>query len=255
MRSGFIKVDRYHNCIELTLARDEAHNALNLQMMDEFLTHLTHAKEESLCRGLIVKAIGPTFCAGGDLKEMVSDPYLFADKLLTLLNTLNEFPKPTAAYIDGPAYGGGVGLICCFDHVIASREASFYLSELALGLIPILISPFLLQKLGPHLTRQLALSPEPWTVQVAFHNHLVSKIIPANQSRGEISKFTEHFNIIGPLATQAIKQELLLQGKQTRRDNKKLIEQFVAIVQSPEAREGIEAFFDKRPTNWQGKKP
>ncbi|MFP6778342.1 MAG: enoyl-CoA hydratase-related protein, partial [Alphaproteobacteria bacterium] len=145
----------------VTLNRPEVHNAIDDETI-ECLTHeLRTLGDDEDIRVVLLTARGKSFCAGADLKWMKrtfefteSQNILDANALSNLVLTLDTLPKPTVALIQGPAYGGGVGLICACDIAIAARSSRFSLTEVRLGLIPAVISPFVISKIGESYTRR-----------------------------------------------------------------------------------------------------
>ena len=170
----------------LTLNRPEKHNAFDDQLIQLFITQLQRLALDSNVRGLIITGAGKSFSAGADLAWMqrmaafdeaanIAD----AQQLALLMQLLNEFPKPTLAVVNGAAFGGAVGLIACCDSVISADHVSFCLSEVRIGLIPAVISPFVMNKVGISWGRHLMTSAKVFTADQALAMGLVHEVVAA----------------------------------------------------------------------------
>ena len=135
----------------ILLNRPDKHHAMNRQMIDEMTQAFRHLADDKAARVIVLASTGPTFCAGGDLgwmqEQMAADragKMAEARALSDMLTILNTLPKPVIARVQGPVYGGGIGLICACDIIIASNNSLFALTETRLGLIPATIGPFVI---------------------------------------------------------------------------------------------------------------
>ena len=151
----------------VTLNRPEKHNAFDDAMIGSLTKKLSNLSNDNGVRVVVLAARGPSFCAGADLQWMkqtvgfsesqnINDARLLAK----LLHTLNTIPKPTLALVQGPAYAGGVGLVCACDIAVAARSACFSITEVRLGLIPSVISPFVINAVGETYARRYFLTGE-----------------------------------------------------------------------------------------------
>ena len=152
----------------VTLNRPEVHNAFNEVVIGDLTDVLRKAGDDKAARVVVLRGNGPSFCAGGDLNWMrrmadyshdqnVKD----AERLGTLLKTLNNLPKPTIGLVHGNAFGGGVGLAACCDITIAETTAQFCLSEVRIGIIPSVIAPYVIAAMGQNQSRRYFLSKSP----------------------------------------------------------------------------------------------
>ena len=173
---------------ELILNRPEKHNAFNAELIQEMRLQLQALAADPQCQTLILRAHGASFCAGADLewmKSMLNFSYAEnvqdAEQLAGLLGDLNEFPVPTIAAVQGPAYGGGVGLIACCDIAFASPNAKFCFSEVKLGLTPSTIAPFVIRAIGERTARRYFLTAEVFSAEKAQQFNLINEIVDEAQ--------------------------------------------------------------------------
>ena len=243
----------------LTLDRPEVHNAFN----DELIAALTEALEalgrDPAVRAVVLAAVGKSFSAGADLgwmqrmagygsEENLAD----ARALAKLMATLNELPKPTLALVQGPAFGGGVGLVACCDIALAAEGASFSLSEVKLGLIPAVISPYVVAKIGEAAARRYMLTGERFSAERALGLGLLHEVVPAGELEAAGARLLEALAAGGPEAQAAAKA--LIRSVAGRPVDAALIEETAARIAKvragEEAREGVGAFLEKRKPRW-----
>ena len=248
-----------HNGIAtITLNRPEVNNALDESTVDLLMQYLGELQENNAVRAIVLTANGKNFCAGADLKWMQStshsttgkDPV--GQKLAELMSTLHKHCKPTLAWVHGAVYGGGIGLIASCDIALAIRETRFCFSEVRLGLIPSVISPYVVRAIGERNARRYFLTAETFDANEACRIGLVHQVIDPEAEQTEINKITDKLIAGGPCALSRTK-ELLDQVASAPLDNaiKLKTTQWIAEVrQTPEAKEGIEAFFQKRKPSW-----
>ncbi|HRE15092.1 MAG TPA: enoyl-CoA hydratase-related protein, partial [Usitatibacteraceae bacterium] len=166
-----------------TLARPEKHNAFDDALVAELTEALRELEADDAVRVVVLSATGRSFCAGADLNWMRrmagysrEDNQRDAMALAALMRTLDQFGKPTIARVQGPAYGGGVGLVACCDVVMASQAAHFALSEAKLGLVPAVISPYVVAAIGARAARRYFLSAERFSASEAWRLGLVHEL-------------------------------------------------------------------------------
>lgn len=245
---------------ELVLNRPEVHNAFNDEMIHELQAVFTQLATNSQVRSLILKANGQHFSAGADLgwmRRMANHNYQDnlddASELGKMLQALNEFPKPTIAIVHGAAYGGAIGLIACCDMVIATPKAQFCLSEVKLGLVPAVISPYVIQAIGPRAARRYFLSAETIDVHTAEQLGLVHLIAQPEELPAIIEQLRKRYSSNGPEAMKVAKQLIhqvanMPMGPALTEYTQKLIAEVRA---STEGKEGLSAFLEKRKPAWQ----
>ena len=244
----------------LTLNRPEVHNAFDDALISSLLEELRRLSEDSNVRVLCLTGAGASFSAGADLNWMrraanFSEEENAADahQLAAMLRTLDEFPRPTLALVNGAAFGGGIGLVAACDIAIASTQARFSLSEVRLGLVPATISPYVVAAIGQRAARRFYLTGERFDANTAHSIDLVHEVVPHDELKAAGEKMIDTLLCGGPKA-QAIAKNLIKETTPARdRDHldawtARLIAE---IRQTDEAAEGLDAFFDKRPAVWQ----
>ncbi len=199
----------------LYLNRPEKHNALSQDLIKSLQQQLDATAEDDDVQLVILAAQGKTFCAGADLGEMQTSidhseakNREDAENLATLLNTLFYLPKPTIAKIQGSAFGGGVGIIACCDIAIAHADAQFCLSEVKLGLIPAVISPYLISAMGLRHLKRFALSTEIIHSKKALEIGLIHEMMPEENLESYIQQLAMHMINNGPKAMADCKKLL-----------------------------------------------
>lgn len=241
----------------LTMQRADVHNAFNDQMIAELIDALEEVDQAHHARVLVLAATGKNFSAGADLNWMRSmaqkdfdENLADAEQLSNLMERLDQLSKPTIALVQGAAFGGAVGLAACCDVVIASDTAKFCLSEVKIGLIPAVISPYVMRAIGVRQSRRYMLSAEAFSAHTAQQLGLVHEI--AADPRAAAQPFIEQFCQNSPAAVTAAKR-LILDIEQAPVDaNTRTItvERIAAIRVSAEGQEGLSAFLEKRSPNW-----
>ncbi len=243
----------------ITLTREEVHNAFNEALIAELTAALNGISQDPRVRVVVLAAQGRSFSAGADLNwmkamagytraENVED----ARRLARLMRTLNNLPQPTVALVQGPAFGGGVGLVACCDIVVAAEGAKFCLSEVKLGLIPAVISPYVVATIGEAAARRYFLTAEAFSAWEAQRLGLVHEVVDqaALEARGR--QIVDALMAGGPVAQGAAK-ELIFAVSGTSVDESLIEETAKRIAElraSDEGREGIAAFLEKRKPNW-----
>ncbi|WP_020677776.1 enoyl-CoA hydratase/isomerase family protein [Geopsychrobacter electrodiphilus] len=243
----------------LVLNRPERHNAFDDSLIAELTAALQQLAADPEVRLVVLTGAGKSFSAGADLNWMrrMAD-YTHAENLadsiaLTeLMQTLDTLPKPTLALVQGAAFGGGVGLVAACDLVLATPEAKFCLSEVKLGLIPAVISPYVIAAIGARAARRYFISAERFDAKHARKLGLVHKIVPAENLVKEADRMTRLLLQNGPEAMALSKQ--LIADVSHRPLDAALIadtaERISSVRASDEGREGLSAFLEKRPPRW-----
>jgi methylglutaconyl-CoA hydratase len=243
----------------LHLNRPDVHNAFDAALIGDLTSALDRLAGDSRVRVVVLEAAGASFSAGADLHWMRSmaraseaENRRDALGLARLMRTLDQLPKPTIARVQGAAFGGGVGLIACCDIAIGVPEARFGLTESRLGLLPAVISPYVIAAIGARQARRWFASAESFGAEVALHVGLLHQVVAAEQLDGAVQRQVEHLLKAGPLAAAAAKRlvrDVVRCGDRDALDaaNADLI---ARLRVSPEGQEGIGAFLDKRPPTW-----
>lgn len=243
----------------LTLNRPELHNAFDDALIAELTAALVRLGREPAVRALVLASAGRSFSAGANLEWMrrmagqtldvnVAD----SRRLAGLMHTLDRLPKPTLALVQGPAYGGGVGLVACCDVAIAAARATFCLSEVKLGLTPATISPYVVNATGPRWARRYFQTAEVFSAARAQDIGLVHEVVPEAElvSAGEavIAAILEG----APGAQWAAKELVfLVEGRALDEGLSEETSRRIAGRRvSPEGQEGMAAFLGKRKPSW-----
>lgn len=243
--------------VTLTLARPEKHNAFSSVMVHELIDLLTRAADLDGVRALVLRAEGKHFSAGADLGDMRTmaeadhqENLEDAIRLAHIMRRLDTFPRPVLALVQGAAYGGAVGLVCCCDTVIAGPAARFCLSEARLGLAASVISPYVVRTLGPRRARHAVLTTEMMNADTALAYGLVHEV--ADDLDAAVARWTSAVLAGAPGAQSDIKN--LVQRVYGHPVTDELVQETAELIADlrgrPEGREGLSAFFDKRPPSW-----
>jgi methylglutaconyl-CoA hydratase len=258
-----LTLDTNAGIAKLTLNRPETHNAFDAVLIQQLTDALITLDQDDAVRAVILSGNGSTFSAGADLNWMrsmvnASEEENFEDslKLAKLMRTLNFLSKPTIARVNGAAYGGGVGLIACCDIAIGIEATKFSLSEVKLGLVPAVISPYVIAAIGVRHARRLFLSAEIFDSALALRIGLLHESVPAAQLDETIDKTLYWLLKGGPTAQKEAKTLThrmnaidAIKAEKIDRENASLIAKLRA---SKEGQEGLTAFLEKRAANWVG---
>ncbi|KJG03105.1 gamma-carboxygeranoyl-CoA hydratase [Photobacterium angustum] len=246
-----------NNIATITLNRVDKSNAFNAEIIGDLLTALNQLKINKEIRGLILEANGKHFSSGADLHwmknmalETEQNNQKDAAQLAELLNQLNHFPAPTIAVVQGAAFGGALGLICCCDIAIASINSKFCLSEVKLGLVPATIAPYVCRAMGIRQAKRFMLTAELITVEQALELGLIHHICDDIQQEKQV--IIQQILSNSPAALATVKTlcrqcEIAMIDQSLIQYTSKLI---ARVRCSPQAQEGIQAFFDKVPPSW-----
>ena len=244
----------------VTMNRPERHNAFDDRLIAEMTEALRSIEGEDGIRVVVLSGAGKSFSAGADLnwmrrmagfsqEENVRD----AMALGTLMRTLAHFRKPTVARVQGAAYGGGVGLVACCDIAVAAQSATFSLSEAKLGLVPAVISPYVIAAIGERMARRYFLTAERFEAAEAWRLGLVHELAASEGELDEkIGYIVDALLACGPQAQREAKE--LIRAIAHRPITSELIQdtaqRIAKLRASPEGREGVSAFLEKRRAAW-----
>jgi len=241
----------------LTLNRPEIHNAFNETLIAELTDAIGALSRDESVRVIVLEGAGKSFCAGADLdwmRRMASysheENLEDARALQRMFASIAHCPKPTIAAVHGAAIGGGAGLVAVCDIAIATDSAVFALSEVRLGLVPAVVGPYVLEKVGMGAARALFVSGERFGAAEALRIGLVQHVV--SNARGELDAAVdakvELLVGAGPNAIAAAKQLLRDIARLSADEAAEITAQCIATLRaSDEGREGIQAFLDKRP--------
>ena len=246
----------------LRLNRPELHNAFDAELIATLISALDRLGADPDIRVVVLEGAGASFSAGADLNWMrgmaaASEAANRDDALALarLMRTLDTLPKPTIARVHGPAFGGGVGLVACCDIAVAANEAKFGLTESKLGLLPAVISPYVIAAIGSRHARRYFASAEIFDAAEAHRIGLLHEIVATDRLDAAIGRHIALLLKAGPVASASAKRLVAEAARQTDRvaldaANASLI---ARLRVSPEGQEGIGAFLEKRPPAWAAK--
>lgn len=242
----------------LTLDRPEKHNALSGELIDALAAAAARLAADAAVRVVVLAGAGQSFCAGGDLRWM--EAQIAADaatraaearRLADMLAALNELPKPVIGRIHGNAFGGGVGLACVCDVAVAAQGARFGLTETRLGLIPATIGPYVVARMGEAMARRVFMSSRLFGAAEAVTLGVVAKSVPEEALDAAVEAEVTPYLACAPGAVAEAKALVRrLGGTADAAAREDSIAALVRRWESPEAGEGVAAFFEKRKPGW-----
>jgi methylglutaconyl-CoA hydratase len=244
----------------LTFNRADVHNAIDEATIAEFRQALRRVANDPAVRAVVIAGNGKSFCAGADLNWMQrtagydeEQNYRDAREFTELLAALDAMPKPTIARVHGPAYGGGVGIVAACDIALGTPQAAFMFSEVRLGIVPAMISPYAVAAIGARHARRYMLSAERIDAAEAVRIGLLHELCEPSELDARVAGLIEQLLRGGPLAIAACKK-LVARVADAPLDTALLDETartIAAVRASPEGKEGIAAFLEKRAPAWQ----
>lgn len=254
-----VKIVKDDYVLHVALNRPEVHNALNPGLINALTVVFREMPQRDDIRVVVLTGNGRSFCAGADLATMQAAADLDYDQnvagaeaIFDLMQVINDCPKPVVGRINGAAIGGGMGLVSCCDITIAVDEAKFGFSETRLGLVPAVISPFVLAKIGEGHSRQLFLTGERFDAHYAQNIGLIQHVVTSEELDAKVSERIGQLLLAAPGAQAAAKELVQTVARQTKLANRSFTAQMIAQRRaSAEGREGMSAFLEKRKPQWQ----
>jgi methylglutaconyl-CoA hydratase len=253
-----ITFDASGPAIWVTLNRDDVRNAFNGRMLADLLDAFETAPKVPGGRVVVLTGVGSAFCAGADLNWMraVRD-FTYeqnleeSNQVSAVMRAIYDCPLPTIARVNGPAIGGGAGLVACCDLAVAAESARFSLSEVKLGLIPSCISPYVIRKIGEGNARELFLTGERISARKAREIGLVNEEAKEGELDVVVAKWVNQLVTSGPVAIAKCK-ELIRNVPQMDLDEAGpyTAEMIAKMRTSEEGQEGMAAFLEKRKPKW-----
>lgn len=252
-------VSHHEGIAFLTLDRPALHNAFDDNLVRELTAAFLEAGRDPATRFVVLGANGSTFSAGADLSWMrrmqaYTPPENLADAraLANLMHVIDSCPKPTIARVHGSAFAGALGLIACCDLAVAVPAAQFAVTEVRLGLIPAVISPYLVRAMGARAARRWFLTGERFSALEALALGLVHEVVEPEELDNAIHRHLESLRLAPPGALAAAKKLVVMVDRPI---NEAVIEstaQEIATIRvGPEGKKGIAAFLEKRKPDWQ----
>jgi len=242
----------------VTLNRPEFHNALNDQLIIELSSTFREIGDNKDIRVVVLTGSGKSFCAGADLsslgKKTNENPTKTKEEALAIFNLMmivDSCPVPVVGRVNGSAIGGGMGLVSCCDIVVAVDTAKFGFSEVRLGLVPAVISPFVLRKIGPSKSRELFLTAERFEADAALNMGLVHKVVTEQELDTSVASYVQQL-LKGAPGAQADAKRLIREVEASNMSDLRdfTTEMFAHRLLSDEGQEGIAAFLERRRPRW-----
>jgi methylglutaconyl-CoA hydratase len=244
----------------VTLNRPEKHNAFDGEMIGALTETLATLDRDRATRIVVMTGAGKIFCAGADIsamravaraseRENVQD----AMRLGEMLATLNTLSKPTIARVNGNAFGGAVGLMSCCDIVIAVREARLALTEVRFGIVPAMISPYVVAAMGMRQARRYLLTGEAVSGEQAQRIGLVHESVTADKLDETLNTVIDSLLKGGPEALREVKElirEVVSSGAPDESARHRTAQRLARLRASEEGQEGFSAFLEKRSARW-----
>jgi methylglutaconyl-CoA hydratase len=247
--AGTLRVERRDDVLRITLARPEARNAFDAALIAELAEAFV---DVGRARAVVLAGDGPSFSAGADVEWMRASVDLDyeanvrdANALRQMLEAIDRCPAPVVCRVQGHALGGACGLVTCSDVVVADEDAEFAFSEVKLGIIPAVISPFVLAKIGESAARRYFVTGERFDAETALRIGLVHEVTPNLEKATE--RIVAELLMAGPRAARAAKRLVL-----ERPDGPETARRIAEQRTSPEGQEGLRAFLERRSPSWRG---
>lgn len=242
----------------ITMRRGEVHNSLNKQLIQDLQAAFSDLATDEKLHAVVLTGDGASFSAGADLSMMKEAAMLDAEqnvsdalRIATLFDTINAFPCPVIARVNGTAMGGGLGLIAVCDIVIAAENARLAFSEVKLGIAPAVISPYVIRKIGETHARVLFVTGERFSPAHAREIGLVHSVVPGDQLDLAVEKTLQALLSSAPRALRACKALALSVGGMDSTTARTYTAQTIAALRvSAEGQEGLRAFLEKRTPGW-----
>jgi methylglutaconyl-CoA hydratase len=243
-----LRVEQDADLLHVTMARPERRNAFDAELIQELTRAFSDIGEE--VRAVLLAGEGRSFSAGADVEWMRSSVELSyeenvadARRLRMMLEAIDSCPAPVVTCVQGHALGGGCGLVACSDIVVAAPDAVFAFSEVKLGIIPAVISPFALSKIGPSAGRRYFVTGEKFDAETALRIGLVHGV--ADDLDGAVDAIVGELRSAGPEAARHAKKLVL-----ERPDGLGTERRIAQRRTSEEGQEGLRAFLEKRQPHW-----
>jgi len=244
---GALRIERHADVLRVTLARPETRNAFDASLITELAEAFV---DVGTSRAVVLAGDGPSFCAGADVEWMrasaglgVEENVADANALRRMFEAIDGCPAPVVAVVQGHALGGGLGLVACSDVVLAEPRAVFAFSEVKLGIVPALISPFALRKIGESAARRYFVTGERFDSATALRIGLVHEV--SDDLEVALERVLGELRTAGPRAARHAKRLVL-----ERPDGAETARRIAERRTSEEGQEGLRAFLERRRPAW-----
>ena len=244
---GALRIERDGDVLRVTLARPETRNAFDASLITELAEAFV---DVGTSRAVVLAGDGPSFCAGADVEWMrasaglgVEENLADANALRRMFEAIDGCPAPVVAVVQGHALGGGIGLVACSDVVLAEPRAVFAFSEVKLGIVPAVISPFALRKIGESAARRYFVTGERFDSATALRIGLVHEV--SDDLEVTLERVLGELRTAGPRAARHAKRLVL-----ERPDGAETARRIAERRTSEEGQEGLRAFLERRRPAW-----
>ncbi|SEI02692.1 enoyl-CoA hydratase-related protein [Paracoccus alkenifer] len=247
--------------LTITIARESRRNALNADVAAAIMAALDRAESDGGIRAVVLTGAGErAFCAGGDLQPAADGAPFSIDAadprhyVAALLRRMNDCRLPLIARVNGHALAGGFGLVCACDLVVAREDALLGVTEVKVGLFPMMILPFLLRNTPNRVLMEMCLTGEPITAAEAKPHGIVNHAVPAAELDAKLGWLLARITDKTPTGIRLGKQSLAKIREMSLDAALEYAPFMLAnMAQTEDAREGFAAFVEKRPPNWTGR--
>ena len=258
MAYDFLELRRDGPVEYVTLNRPEVRNAFNAQVIDELSRWAVAVAEDEDVRVAVLSGAGKAFCSGADLtwmsrmvtythEENVED----ASAMARMFAALDRLPIPLVGRVHGSALGGGVGLVAICDIVVADEQTMFGFTEVKIGIVPAVVSPYVLTKIGMSAARELFLTGARFSAARAKEIGLVHCVVPADELDTCLHKYLDELLTAAPEAIATVKELLRKVWGRPIQDTMGITTDTIASRRvSAEGQEGMTAFLEKRKPSW-----
>lgn len=258
--SDLVRVTRQGGQLRIALNRPDVRNALSSELIGQLTEAFVAAARDDTVRLVLLAGEGKDFCAGADLRDMQAlgsakpaENRRDAEKLGRAFRAIRDLPRPVVARVQGNVFGGGGGLVAAADIAVVASDARFAFSEVRLGILPAVIGPYVVRRIGEGAARRLFLTGERFTGAAAAAMGLASIAVEADKLDEAVDAVVRDLLLGSPDAQRRIKQLLDEVSTGTMEEACGKTPAFIADARaSDEGQEGLRAFLEKRPPSWQG---
>jgi methylglutaconyl-CoA hydratase len=244
--------------LTVTLNRPDVHNAMNDVLINELTRCFQQISKDDSVTTVIITGNGKSFCAGADLTWMKSMVHFSKEenmkdshRLLDMYDSIYSCPKPVIGRVNGPAFGGGLGLIAVCDITLTVPDMRFGFSEVKLGIIPAVISTYVAKRMSPADMRRLFITGERFDSMIAQKIGLIDMVVPPDTLDQAVNSCVEQVRSSGPQAIKEIKHLIeCLETMEVKEYKEFTVEKISELRVSHEGQERITAFLQKRKPNW-----
>ena len=255
---SLLRIARDRGVARIFLNRPQSRNALSQELAAQIKSAFEEEAGNAQTRAVVLGGLGNDFCAGADLVEMKAAGEAArthnlgdAKRLAAMFRAVHEFPRPVLARVQGGVFGGGAGLVAACDLAVVAESAQFAFSEVRLGILPAIISPYVVRKIGEANARRYFLTAERFGAQEAKAIGLAAKICPLAELDSVVEDVLAHLLLGSPDAQRRVKELLnVITGVSIDEAGRRTPSMIAEARASEEGREGLRAFLEKRKPRW-----